>query len=190
MNIPAVPKPVTITFFDRVVVEIQDILKEKLSWLDYSFGQCQRLVTKRDKSDFFYPGVHIGNGTYISVLPDQELGNFSFIHIDDPQNIKYDLHSLYNSVYATINIIFWFNLKGIFPSAVDRNLEVIKRQMLKILTKEMFLTTGSLGTNIKIYQKAENIFKGYNLKEIDSQYLMHPYAGLRFESSIHIQAEC
>ena len=27
----------------------------------------------------------------------------------------------------------------------------------------MFLTTGSFGTDIKIYQKAENIFKGYTV---------------------------
>jgi len=189
MNIPSTPKPVNITFLDRAIVQIQDRLKEKLSWLDHSFGISQRLVTKRDMKDFFYPGVHIGKGTYINVLPDQGLGNFSFIILRDPQSISHT-PGTYTKIQSNIGIVFWFDLKNLFPSSDDRNIEVVKRQILDVLTKQLFLTTGSLGPVIEISQNAENVYKGYSLKEVDSQFLMQPYAGLRFDCNLFITEEC
>lgn len=182
MNIPAVPKPDVPAFIDKVVVQIQDSLKAKLPWLNYSFGRAQKLVTLKDKQNYFYPGVHIGKGTYINVLPDQKLGNYSFFIIEDPQNVDFRVHSSSN-VKLKYAIVFWFNLSKIFPGVQDRNTEALKAQIIKILTRELFLTTGRIDIR-QIFEQPENIYKGYSLKEIDSQYMMQPYGGIRFEGEM------
>lgn len=49
------------------------------------------------------------------------------------------------------------------------------------------------GTRIelaKIYEQAENIFKGYSLREIDTQYLMQPYGGIRIDGFLMYREEC
>lgn len=181
MNIPSTPKPENPAFADKVIGELQDKLKTKLSWLNYSFGKSQKLVSaKRDgKTPFFYPGIHLKKDTYISVLPDQSLGNFSFVVLDDPQTITFNPNS-YNKVSTGYALIFWFNLSKIFPASTDRNLENVKEQIVQVLTRELFLTSGSL-TVEKIFEQAENVYRGYSLKEVEAQFMMHPFAGLRFE---------
>lgn len=188
MNIPAIPKPVTISFFDKVVTQIQDILKSEVFWLDHSFGQSQQLVTKKNKRDFYYPGVHIGNGTYVDVLPNQSLGNYSFFILDDPYTIEYHPH-VKNRITVNFGLIFWLNLKDVFPSSNDRNIETIKEQLLDILTNKMLLNYGRITVN-RIQQQARNIYREYSLKEIDSQFLMFPYAGLRFDGVMSLKENC
>jgi hypothetical protein len=75
-RIPAVPINDEPVFIDAAIGQVQTILKSKLSWLDYSFGRAQKLVTKKDNKDYFYPGVHYGYGDYVNVFPDNELGNY------------------------------------------------------------------------------------------------------------------
>ena len=42
----------------------------------------------------------------------------------------------------------------------------------------------------KMYDQAENIFREYSLKEIDTQYLMQPYGGVRFDLELIYREEC
>lgn len=182
MNIPQVPKPDLPEFLDRVVVEIQDILKAKFSWLNYSFGRIQRLVTLKDSQNYFYPAVHIGDGEYINALPDQGLGNFSFFVVDDPQTVDFKIHNS-STVKVKCSIVFWFDLNSIFPNAKDRNTENLKAQVLGVLTRELFLKNGRFAVK-QIFELPENVYRGYSLKEIDSQYMMQPFGGFRFEGEL------
>jgi hypothetical protein len=179
MNIPTVPKPETPVFMDEVVVQIQDILKANLPWLDYSFGRSQKLVTKKDKKDYFYPGIHLGDEKYINVFPDQSLGNFSFMAFEDPEDIDVKLKP-YIKVTKNFSLIFWFNIDKIFEDQKDRNLETVKLQILTVLNTKMFLNKGRISMST-IQEDAKNIYKGYSINELASQFLMHPYAGLRFD---------
>ena len=182
MNIPAVPKPDVPAFIDKVVVQVQDALKAQLPWLNYSFGRAQKLATLKDKQSYFYPGVHIGKGAYINVLPDQNLGNYSFFIIEDPQSVDFRPNTQ-NNVKVEYSIIFWFNLNKIFPGVQDRNTEALKEQIVRVITRELRLTSGRIDIR-QIFEQPENIYKGYSLKEIDSQYMMQPYGGIRFEGEI------
>lgn len=187
-NVPAVPAPEHPVFIDRLIVQVQDVLKNNLSWLDHSFGQSQRLVKVVDGKDFFYPAVHIRSGNYVSVFPDQGLGNFSFFVVDDPQSVDFRAHAV-NNVRLQYSIIFWLNLDKIYGAQVDRNKEAIKAEILKVLTRKVFLTFGRIDVR-KIYESTENIFGRYSIKEVDSQYLMQPFCGFRFEGDMLLTEEC
>lgn len=187
MSIPAVPKPDSPAFIDKVIVQLQDILKANLSWLDYSFGRSQKLTTTKDSRPYIYPGVHIDNGEYVNVFPDDTLKNFSFFIIEDPQNLIVDLSQSKATVkYA---LIIWVDLDVIFSGAKDRNSEAIKEQVLEVLATKTFLTIGRISVE-RVYEQAENIYKGYNIKEIESQFLMQPYYGFRFEGELTYEKLC
>lgn len=188
MTIDKTPKPEAPAFIDKLIVQVQDALVANLPWLDHAFGQAQRLVTKKDQVDYFYPGVHIGNGTYINVFPDQTLGNYSFVLMEDPQNIDFRPHTT-NNVKVKYSIVFWFNLDKIFGVGKDRNTEQLKADILKVLARKLFLTTGRLDVRA-IYEQAENIYRGFSVKEVDSQFLMQPYGGFRFEGEMILMEDC
>ena len=196
MSLPAVPKPQNPVFTDKVIAELQDILKAKLTWLDHSFGRAQRLAELRDGKKRFYPAVHTGATGYINVFPNQSFGNFSFFTITDPIDIVFNPNN-FNHVSTGYALILWFNLDKIFVGEVDRNIDLIKTDILRILTRETFLTSGRITVD-KISERYENIYKdfdldnfrGQSLAEIDSQMLMHPYAGLRVEGTITLKEKC
>ena len=177
IKIPAVPKPENPAFMDEVVVQIQDILKANISWLNYSFGRSQTLIDKDTKK--VYPAVHIGYEKYINVFPDQELGNYSFLIFQDPQTIDSKMKP-YIKVSQKFSIVFWFDLGKIFVDQKDRSLETVKLQILKVLNTKMLLNKGSIKMS-EIKKDAKNIYKEYSVNELESQFLMHPYAGLRFD---------
>lgn len=187
-KIDKAPKPANPVMLDRVLACIQDALIAKIGWLDYAFGRAQRLVTKQGQRETYYPGVYIGKNEYINVLPGQGLGNRTFFTVDDPQVINYTPR-MYNEISAPVALICWYDLSSIYTGNTERNTEEIKRQILRVIT-ELVLQTGARFTPERIYEQADNIFKNYSLKEIDTQYLMQPYAGLRIEGTLIFKESC
>lgn len=181
-RIPAVPVNDNPVLFDKVIAQIQQTLKDELSWLDYSFGRAQKLVENREQREYIYPGVHIGNGEYVNVFPDDELGNFSFFMIEDPQRVDFNARS-FNAISTKYSLIVWLNLDKIFAGEKDRDSEKIKAEVLEVLTRRIYMSYGRV-TVEEIYEEAKNIYKGYSIREIDSQFLMQPYYGMRFEGEM------
>lgn len=68
-------------------------------------------------------------------------------------------------------------------------MEPIKAEILKVLNGGFWLRSGRL-TVTQIEEKAENIYKGYSLDEVDNQFLMHPFGGLRFDGKLTINESC
>lgn len=187
-NIPKTPKPANPVLIDRVLAHLQDLLIEKVGWLDYAFGRAQKLVTKRDRKEYFYPGIYIGKNEYINVLPGDMFGNRTFFMLDDPQQIEFTPRR-YNTIKSPVSLVLWYDLSSIYKGSTERNTEEIKQQILRVIT-EAIMPDGTRIELTKIYEQAENIFKGYSLKEIDTQYLMNPYAGLRIEMLVTYREQC
>lgn len=187
-NIPRAPKKENPVLIDRAISYIQDTLIRKIGWLDHAFGVSQRLVTKREHKDYYYPGVYIGKNEYINVLPGQGLGNRAFFSVDDPHVIDFNPH-MYNIIKSPVSLIFWYDLSDIYRDEKVRNTEEVKSKILRVLTN-MTMPNGTRFELLRIYEQAESIFRGYSLREIDTQYLMHPYAGIRFEGTLIYREDC
>ena len=67
----------------------------------------------------------------------------------------------------------------------------VKAQILRVLNGRAgwHLTGGRIVLN-KIYERAENIYRGYTLSEIDNQFLMHPFSGFRFDGLLEFDELC
>lgn len=188
MKIDKAPKLTNPVMIDRVLACIQDALIDRVGWLDYAFGRAQRLVTKREQRDHYYPGVYIEKNEYLNVLPGQGLGNRTFFMVDDPYTIDYNPRR-YNTIRSPFSLVLWYDIRTILGASEERNTEEIKRQILRVLT-DVVLPGGTRIELTRIYETAENIYKGYSLKEIDTQFLMHPFGGLRIEGTLIYREEC
>ena len=192
INAPIIPDAVML---DKVIGEIQQGLADNLTWLDAAFGRSQRLSKMMDGKRIITPNVYCGGwrghgeNDYIEVSPDSKIGSFAFFEIEDPQTI--DAGPWAREIKAPFALIVWFDLSHVYKTYTNRNTEKIKADILHILNGRAgwHLTNGRIAIN-KIYERAENIYRGYTLSEIDNQYLMHPYAGFRFEGLLEFDELC
>lgn len=201
IKIPMKKNPVLL---DKIIQDIQTKLKEKLTWLDYAFGRAYKLVQHQDNGGkFIYPAAYIGNSDYISLLPDDNYGNFCWFDIYDSQKV---INVVQSTPQFTISgaIIFWFNLDSIFSDNDAMYTEEIKDEIIRVLsTPGIVKQTGKLAIN-EIYERFENIYSGYsiekiyngyqysgqNIQSLDKMFFMHPYSGLRFEFTITTRELC
>ena len=174
---------------DRVIGGMQEGLVDNLPWLDFAFGRAERLVKYNSNQKRYYsPNVYCGGDEYMEVTPDSNIGNFCFFWIDDPQRIMWE-PGVDVGIQTPFSIIFWLDYRSIFNSSDVRNKEEVKRQILDTLNGAFVLKDGTFKIN-KIYELAENIYRGFSLDEIDNQFLMHPYGGFRFEGELKVQETC
>ena len=189
---------------DKVIQDIQEALANKLKWLNYAFGRAYKLAEHNsDGSKFIYPAAYIGNSEYASLLPNDNFGNFCWFDLYDPQEVTAVVQSIPQLTFSGA-IVFWFNLNSIFADANAMYIEEVKDEIIRVLTGPGIIKdSGRLELN-KIYERFENIYKGYALEkiynnysykgegiqDIDKQFFMHPYAGLRFEFNITTRELC
>ena len=192
INAPVIPNAVML---DHVIGEIQQGLVDNIAWLDAAFGRSQRLTKNVNGKKIITPNVYCGgwNGhgenDYIETSPDSKIGNFAFFEIEDPQTINAGPWA--REIKAPFGLIVWFDLTRVYNTASNRNTEKLKAQILHVLNGRAgwHLTGGRIIIN-RIYERAENIYRGYTLSEIDNQFLMHPYAGFRFDGILEYDELC
>ncbi len=191
-NAPVIQNPIML---DRVIGNIQNGLVDNIPWLDAAFGRSQRLTKMMNGKRIVTPNVYCGGwrghgpDDYIEVSPDSKIGNFSFFEIEDPQTI--DATTWIRQITAPFGLIVWFDLKRVYNQYDNRNTEYLKAQILRVLHGRggWHLPDGRMVIN-RIYERAENIYRGYTLSEIDNQFLMHPFAGFRFDGILEFDELC
>lgn len=189
---------------DKILQDMQKALKERLKWLDYAFGKAYKLVENRpDGNKFVYPAIYNGNGEYVSLLPNDNFGNFSWFDIYDPQKITQVVQSLPQYTFSGA-IVFWYDLSKIYEDQSVIYTEEIKDEILRVLTTPGIITTIGKFTINDIYERFENIYSGYSIEkiynnyiyrgqgiqDIDKQFFMYPYAGIRIEFTITTRELC
>ena len=183
---------------DEMIAELQQVLAANCGWLDAAFGRSQKITRKTTAGrTIVVPNVYCGgwNGhgenDYIEVSPDSKIGNFCFFEVGDPETVDWLPRQLME-IETPFSLIFWFDTRKVFYEQTNRDLSHLKNEVLTLLNGRSGLILhngGQLSIN-RIYEKAENIYRGYTLSEIDNQYLMHPYAGFRFEGTIKMHQPC
>ena len=196
---PFISNPVLI---DKAIQALREKLLG-LSWLDKAFGRAYKIVECESSGNkYTYPSAYIGNAEYVSLMPNDEFGNFCWFDIYDPQIVS-TKSPMRPMITFSGAIVFWFNLESIFIENDVIKSEEIKNEILKILTNSSVLQHGRISIT-NIYERLENIYKGYSLERVynnyaykgesinslDKQYFMYPYGGLRFEFEITIQELC
>lgn len=189
---------------DKILQDMQKSLMNRLKWLNCAFGRAYKLVEHRpDGNKFIYPAMYNGNGEYVSLLPNDNFGNFSWFDIYDPQKITEVVQSLPQYTFSGA-IIFWYDLSSIYEDETVMHTEEVKDEIMRVLTTPgLITTTGKLVIN-DIYERFENIYNGYSIEkiynnytykgegiqDIDKQFFMYPYAGIRIEFTLTTRELC
>lgn len=172
---------------DKLFMEINDNIIAELGWLDNAFGRAERLV-KFDSRDrrIYTPCWYYHDNNYVELTPTDQLGNFSFFWVDDPQETEGDPHRNI-AIMGEASFIIWFDFRKVF-NGYNRNREQVKADILKAFN-DMTLRHGHF-TVRRVYELAENIYDGFSLEETDNQFLMSPYGGFRLTGDVLIHANC
>lgn len=176
--------------FDKLIRELQQTLIERLPWLDASHGRAERLVKTIDGKRYYTPNIYLGGDEYESLLPDDIKGCYSFFVMSEPQEVK-SLVQTEVRIKAPFSLITWFDMRRVekvmnLPD--ERNTEYVKEQVLAVLNTA-FSKKGSV-TVQRIYERAENVFDGFTLDEVQNQYLMSPFAGFRLQGEMIVTNDC
>lgn len=188
---------------DKVIQELQKVLMDKLVWLNYAFGRGYKMIEHRtDGSKFVYPAMYNGRREYLSLLPNDNYGNFSWFDIYDPQIVVNKIQGL-PQIEFNGALIIWYDQRDI-----DTDDEFVCTEEVKLEVLNLLSTPGNLkNSKIKVtgvYENFESIYRGYSIEKvynnynysgediqsIDKQYFMYPYAGLRIEFTLTTRELC
>lgn len=176
MNTPIPDNPKMI---DRVLAEWQTRLKAELDWLDYACGR----VVEVKQAEKPIPAIYIGGGEYKSVMPDESLGNFSFFDIADTYKFASWSKGVHALVRVDYGLVFWMNLKKLFPGSKAHELETAKAQVLEVLTERVVLQSGAFDVT-SISEGARRVFAQYARQGYNQKFLMYPYGAIRFTGEV------
>lgn len=187
----------TAILVDAVIAEIQQELAANFPWLDAVFGRAQKVTRIINGKRVIVPACYCGgwNGhgenDYIEVGPDSKIGNFAYFEVDDPETIDWNFSRLMD-ISTPFSLIVWLDTRVVFGQKDYRDLSHIKNALLSFLNGSTgwTLKSGERLSFNRIYERAENIYRGYSLDEVDNQFLLHPYAGFRFEGVIQAMQPC
>jgi len=187
---------------DRVLDDMRQELKNRLPWLNYAFGRVYKLMRYANNGGkYTEPAFYVGNGEYVSMLPNDNWGNFCWFDIYDPQSIDTTQRNNPRLKFRGA-IVFWYNQHTIFQDDDFLYNEEIKKQVVEALSQSGLLKQNGHVQIFDIYERLENLYKGYSLEKvyntylysgedieyIDKQYFMHPYGGLRIEIELTLNS--
>lgn len=170
--------------FDRAINAIEEELSDRVAWLNKIFGNAERLIKQIDGVRYYTPNWYNSDNDYTLLAPDSRLGNFAFFVLDEPIDLDF-MQADRATCTTPFSLIVWGDMRTI---AADRDKELAKQDILQALAT-MRIREGRFTIN-RIYEKAENVFEGFTFDEIENQFLMHPFAGWRFEGEMTIKTDC
>lgn len=172
---------------DKVIGSIQDGLATQLQWMTHVFGRAERLVKEQEGVRRYTPNVYVGKDEYLLLLPDQGLGNFCFFVMDDPEDVTWSVGER-SQIQAGFSLIVWLDMRTVEDDD-QRDTERVKADILHVLNGGIWLRNGSYMIDT-VFSRAENIFQGFSLDEVDNQFLMSPFCGFRFHGQMIIRDAC
>lgn len=173
--------------FDKVIQSLQDGLGN-LSWMNHIFGRSERLVKDVDGHRVYSPNIYKGDDDYILLTPDNtELGNYCFFVMEEPQVIR-DSEGIQARIRSPFSLIVWVDMRTVEQHSDTRATEAVKEDVLQAIGKA-WIKEGNV-TLQRIYERAENVFQGFTLDEVDNQFLMSPYWGMRVQGEMTVQEDC
>ena len=173
--------------FDKPIGNIQDGLAQNVSWLDHIFGRSERLIKEINGHRYYTPNWYVAKNDYLLLTPDQGFGNYAFFVMEEPQRLNWSVGQR-TIIKSPFSLIVWVDMRSIM-TLDERDTESVKQDLLRTLNGQIFVRDGSFEV-MRVYERAENVFKGFTLDEVDNQFLMSPFAGWRFEGELLIRTDC
>lgn len=173
---------------DKAILAVNSALKDNLWWLDQAFGRAWPITkTYNGNHRQTLPAVYTTGNSYESVIPSSDLGNYSFFQIHDAATVD-----TYDQVLRIpYSLIVWYDLRKVFANGDTnrRDTDNIKNDILSCLLHKVWMRNGSISVT-KVWEDAKNVWKGYTMDETNNQFMMQPFAAMRFEGEFAVDLPC
>lgn len=160
---------------DVRVNELNAALEANLSWLTKAYTVCENIT---NDDDSVFPAIRVlgGNGIeYLSMLPDDTLGNFTFVRAGRSEVINTYGRGNYR-MSQNIELIFFFDYREIYNDSQEYSIENVKNDILDFLINYTFRT---FTLKLDFFETDHNvIYNGYNTLAVKDQFYMRPYGVL------------
>lgn len=174
--------------FDRPIQDLQKSIARRLLFMDHVFGRCERLAKVIDGRTVYSPNVYKGKDEYILLTPDNtDLGNYSFFVAEEPETMV-SAFGISGRIKAPFSLVVWVDLRTIEEKDA-RNVYELELKVLDAIASPGVLRHGGLEVS-RVYHRAENVFTGFTMDEVDNQFMMSPFAGLRIELELWVDEDC
>lgn len=181
-TIPAISNPIGL---DAVIQSLQEDIYG-LAWVEKSFGRAWTFNQSRDGGRIVSePKAYAGEGEYHSVLPNDHLTAQSFIAVKSEETWTEFSRFTDNNLERKLSIILWFNLKELDENKDYIHTEELKKEVQQVLKANQWVKS----IDAYVDERAEAVFEGYQLAE-NSEYLMYPYSGFRFDITVNYYEDC
>jgi hypothetical protein len=188
---PLLTNPVGI---DAPIQNLQIQLKNKLPWLQKSFGRAYVGRQKRSKSsDYIFPALYNGDGEDVyDGSPNDNLISYSFFEIGgqydaiDPESYG---QGGTNNYLAPVSLIVWGNLNKIneilaTPYSTQNFSQNLLQDILVVLRQNYDFKVVSVLDNLY------NIFEGYTARTDDPRFYYYPYFAFKVKMEVAFTEEC
>ena len=174
--------------FDKPIQDLQKSIGSRLLFMDHVFGRCERLLKVVDGRRYFMPNIYKGGDEYELLTPDNtDLGNYSFFVPDEPE-VMVSNFGISGRIKAPFSLVVWVDQRTI-EEADLRNIYDLELKVLDAIASPGVLRHGGIEVS-RIYHKAENVFADFTIDEVDNQFLMSPFMGLRIECELWVDEDC
>ena len=183
-----------LTGIEAEIQKMQIVLADNLSWLEYSFGKCERTEKIENKEKVTYPVCFVDNTTDpIDVRPNDNWKALSFWEVTDPGRTDYPDQERSVVKYAMweydVALIIWANLKRLDDSSYIETKSQFREDILYTIESKL------VGHNVifvpgQIYDRdIEQIFAGYTLNR-EWNINKWPYVAFRINGIVRFNRKC
>lgn len=195
-NIPTFPQ---LKGIDLKIQSLQTILSDNLSWLQYSFGICERMKKTVNDEEITIPaGFAANRSDYIDLrpFPDDSWNSYSFWDMEDPADVKYDnteaqyskrqfAHYLYN-----ISCIFVIDVNKIDTNyTFKENKSRMREDIADCFETNLIDFDSHFWINQIFERDIEEIFKGFTIEQPE-RIMKYPLIAFRFECFLLFKRAC
>ena len=164
---------------DLFVTELNTQLAT-ISWMDAPLGVGEKKQQTIDGKSAYVPLLYIAgknNKGYISLFPDKRLGNFSWINIEDKEYLGRTGSTAFWEY--RLGIVFWFDWRKVYTASTQEGytIENIKNDVFSTIMTSLYSKGQVKFVDFK--EDADEIYSGYSHREVDQDFLMRPYGGLK-----------
>lgn len=172
--------------FDIVCEELRARLGEKITWINQSLGRAEILSRVKNNKTIKEPVIYTSGIRYESVLPSADLGNFSYILLEDPTEVVEGYDGLFKSKFS---LMLWANLVSVYGTDSVRDVEGLKYDIIHAVNESITLRTGTAHID-KCYSEPKNVFTGITEFAVMPSAVTQPYAALKFTGYMTFNKQC
>lgn len=185
---------------DAAVEQIR-VGMDGLTWTEKAYGRAvERKVARRDDTtrttaDHYNaqtrnrisrePFVYIGNGEYVSMLPNDRLKAYCFCVSNGEE--RYDSKQRKGVPMLTrrpFSLIAWVNLKELGETSIS--VESLKSDALAVL--QSLGCVDSIESSVD--ERSDQVFDGFDLDETKREVLAYPFGGFRINFTLKYTQPC